>query len=277
MAVNEQTLKFFADFIQKNLGIVYSQTNYFQLEKRLEDVVKIMHYQNVDELFRQAQTGITGHLRQVLLDISTNNETSFFRDPAIYKAIEDKIFPGIVANNPGKTNINVWCCASSFGQEPYSLSILSGEFLQKNPAFGTVSIYASDISENALNRAKAGKYSQLEVQRGLSAQRLIKHFRKDESDHWTVSSEVSQRVKFGRQNLLEPFVQVGPFDLVSCRYVLIYQTDEMKKQIIGKLAKVLAPRGYLILGGTESMFGLSQDFEQVSHSGAIIYQKKSAA
>lgn len=274
MALNEQQLKFFADYILKNLGIVYQSTNYFQLEKRLDDVAKIMHMTNSEELYSKCQIGISGHLKQVLLDIATNNETSFFRDPTVYRAIEEKIIPTIMAMNPQKTSINIWCAASSFGQEPYSLSILASECQQKVPTLPSVSIYASDISENALNRAKAGRYSQLEIQRGLSAQRLIKNFKKDPEDFWIVNSEISKRVRFAKQNLLEPFTNTGPFDLVSCRYVLIYQTEAMKKDIIARITKLIAPGGFLILGGTESMLGLSNEFNQINYEGAIVYQKK---
>ena len=273
MPINDQMLQFFADYIQKNLGIVYPQSNFYQLAKRIEDIAKILGLASAEEFYTKAQQGIQGQMRQVLLDVATNNETSFFRDPQVYKMLFEQIFPELQNLATGK-NVKIWCAASSFGLEPYSLSILSSEYLAKTPSAHEVEIRATDISDQALNRAKSGKYSQLEVQRGLSASRLIKNLTKDEQDYWTIKSEISKRVTFARQNLIEPFLDQGPFDLITCRYVLIYQADAMKKEIIAKLHRCLKPGGYLIMGGTESLIGLSSAFVQISGTGAIAYKKQ---
>ena len=272
--LNETKLKFFADYIQRNLGIVYQSSNFFQLEKRLEDIAKSLNFPDVEELYFKAISGIDEPLKQLLLDSATNNETSFFRDPAIYKAIGDCVFDSWRLHQPRKSMCNIWSCASSFGQEPYSLAMLSDEYSALYPGGPSIQIIASDISDNALTKARSGKYSQLEVQRGLSPQRLVKYFTKDQSDYWELSASVRSKVRFFKQNLLDPFISLGQLDLVMCRYVLIYQTDEKKKEIIAKISKVLAPRGFLALGGAESMIGLSDDFEQLSRFGAILYQKK---
>lgn len=276
MALNSQQLKFFADFIQKELGIVYSHENYFQLEKRILEISKQLQLPSEEALYDKAQSGISGHFRQLLLDVATNNETSFFRDPKIFRAIENHVIPDIVQKFPKLSVIRIWCAASSFGQEPYSLAMLLAEMKVKNPRLPRFEIVATDISQAALNRAKEGKYSQLEVQRGLPAALLAKYFTKSKDDMWTVKPEIRISVQFKTQNLLDPLNGLGQFEIVLCRNVLIYQTESKKKEIIGEVTKRISGQGALILGAAESLLGLSDKFDQVLKEGAVFFSRKAA-
>lgn len=276
MALTEPQLKYFADFIEKHLGIMYAPQVYYQLEQRLEKVAEYLALAGgAAAVFEKAtKEGISGDFKQYLLDISTNNETSFFRDPKVFLSIQDKLLPGLRAAYPSSFSFRVWCAAASFGQEPYSMAMLVNEFLASHPAHPRVEIIATDIAEHALKRCRDAKYTQLEVQRGLPAQRLVKHFEKGEEGFWNLKSEIKRMVDFKKQNLLDPFSSLGKFHIILCRYVLIYQDTAKKKEIVHNLEKMLHPNGYLVFGASESAFGLSQELEQLSLDGAIVYRKK---
>lgn len=274
MALSVSQLKFFADYIQGELGIVYSSDNFFQLEKRLVEISRNLGLPNEEAFFETAQKGISGATKQLLLDVATNNETSFFRDPKAFKAIENHVVPAIRAANPRLSVIRVWCAASSFGQEPYSLAMMFAEMAAKDPLMPRFEIVATDISEAALGRAKEGRYSQLEVQRGLPAPLLIKHFTKTGDDFWVIKPEMRISVQFKKQNLLDPLIVLGDFDLVLCRNVLIYQKEAKKKEIVEQISRRISRGGFLLMGAAESLLGVSEKFEQLVKDGAVFFRKK---
>lgn len=276
MSLSTAQLKLFADFIQKELGIVYSSENYFQLEKRLVEISRQLNMSSVEDVFTKAQNGISGFFKQMLLDVTTNNETSFFRDPKAFKVIENHVIPGVRNAFPHLKVIRIWSAASSFGQEPYSLAMMLHEMSQRDPKLPRFEIVATDISQAALTRAREGKFTQLEVQRGLPAQMLVKHFSKSSDNHWLLKPEIRVAVQFRVQNLLESFGALGDFEVVLCRNVLIYQTDSKKKEIVDNIARRIQPGGFLLLGAAESLLGVSNQFDQVCRDGAVYFQRKGA-
>lgn len=268
-------LKFFADFIEKELGIIYSDQIYYQLQQRLDKVASYLGLTDAEALYVKAvENGITGDFKAYLLDVATNNETSFFRDQNIYNGIENVILPSLKSEFPQSYNYRIWSAAASFGQEPYSIAMLAHEAKQKDPSLPRIEIVATDISDQALKRCKGAEYSQLEVQRGLPAMRLVKYFTKNEESNWKLKPEISSLVDFSKKNLLDGFTLMGKFHIILCRYVLIYQDTEKKKDILNRLIQCLHPKGYLIMGGSESPFGLSNDIEQVNSNGAVYYRRK---
>lgn len=269
--MNDVIFNFFSGFIKEELGIVYNDVNRFGLEKRLEEIKEILQLDSVEHLLGYCQeNGIKGHTKQLLLDSATNNETLFFRDKKVFKLIQDYLIPKFLES--GKSNISVRSLACSRGQEPYSLSIIAEE-CQNDYSF-TMSIDASDISKMVLDYAKQGKYSQLEVQRGLSTKYLIKYFKKNEQDYWQINPDISKRVNFFERNLLDLGSEKSRYDLILCRYVLIYQTVEKRKEIIKNICDLLNSDGVLVLGGTESLIGLSEDFLAERYLDAVCYRKK---
>lgn len=267
-------LLFFAKYIESELGIVYAEHNYFQLQNRLEEITKLLSVDSVEQLYQTAKVGITGQFKQLLLDLATNNETSFFRDPKVFKALENVVLPSFLAGNPPHTELRIWSAASSTGQESLSVSMLIQEWNAKNGKNISFSITATDISERILARAKEAQYSQLEIQRGLPAPYMIKYFKKNEQDRWTASSELTKHIQFKKQNLLEPFLFSKKFHVIFCRNVLIYQSVKSKIEILNRITEMLIPGGYLILGSGESLLGLSGDYIQTASEGAVIYLKK---
>lgn len=271
---NKEILLFFAHYIEKELGIVYSEHNYFQLQNRLEQIAKIMNIPTVEELFSKAKGGIAGNFKTLLLDVATNNETSFFRDPKIFDAIERTFISQFPKNG---TSMKIWSAACSTGQEPISVSILMEEFNKKTSSKVSYFITATDISERVLEKAKNGIYNELEIQRGLSEAQLNQYFQKVDIGLWRISPEVLSKIKYEKVNLKESFVFKDKFHIILCRNVLIYQSVESKKQILSKLVEALEPEGFLVLGAGESLIGISDAFEQVAHDGAILYRKKQKA
>ena len=274
MSLTDQQLKFFADYIEKELGIVYSSVNYFQLEQRIEKIAVYLGLKTSLEVYEKSTNeGIRGDFKQYLLDIATNNETSFFRDPKVFQSIEKTVLPQTLTASPKIMNFRIWCAASSFGQEPYSMAMLVNEFTKKHSNAPRFEILGTDIADHALKRCHEAKYSQLEIQRGLSASRMVQNFSKTDDNFWLLNSEVKKLLQFRKQNLLEPYLGMGMFNLILCRYVLIYQDIERKKSIIAKLERCLVPGGYLVLGASESALGLSDTLVQTNLEGAIAYQK----
>jgi chemotaxis protein methyltransferase CheR len=274
MGLNNLKLRYFADYIEKELGIVYAEQNYFQLEQRLERIAQALGLTGVEAVYEKAVGGIVGDMKALLLDIATNNETSFFRDPKVFKVIEDVILPSLRTKFPAALSFRVWSAASSTGQEIYSVAMLVDEFSQKNPGHPRIDLQATDISDTVLKRAKEGRYTQLEVQRGLAASRLVKFFKKTEDNNWDFRADLRSGVRFSKFNLLDPPAGIGQFHLILCRYVLIYQDSERKKQILNRLVDCLCPGGVIFLGASESALGLTDRLKQVALDGAIYYEKK---
>lgn len=262
--MQREHLQFFAEYIERQLGIVYSPDNFFQLENRLSEILSYFRINSVEDLRRVVETGPPASLRQMLLDTATNNETSFFRDMKIFETVRDFIVPQMQTRRP----LRVWSAASSSGQEAYSLCML---FKESFPAL-PFSILASDISQRMLERVGEGVYSQLEVQRGLPTKYLLQYFSQLADGRWAVNAAIRSHVKTEKINLLSPFPQVGRFDVIFCRNVLIYQRVEKKADIINRLRAQLEPGGFLVLGAGESMIGLSTHFQQHAYRNTIVYQ-----
>lgn len=273
MSLNTEKLKFFADYIEKNIGIVYTDTNYYQLEHRLGEIATQLALKNSDELYQKAlKDGIYGQFSDLLLDLATNNETSFYRDVGVFEAFKSHVVPAIfTANN----QVNMWCAASSTGQEPYSIAMILSELAEDNPIYNNYSFLISDYSERVLNATKNGIYSQLEVQRGLNARQLLKYFDQYEDNKWKIKDSLKKNMTFQRNNLLESWSIFNKLDVIFCRNVLIYQDVENKKKVVAKMHDLLKPNGFLILGSAESLLGVSDNFELVQFERAVFYKKKS--
>jgi len=260
----QEILSSFSKYIESELGIIYSEHNFFQLQNRLEEISRLTGVK-FEFLSDMLSRGEFDQYKQLLIDLSTNNETSFFRDPKVFIALEK-----IIEKFDGQRNFRVWSAACSSGQEAISIAITIKEL---NPSLA-FTIDATDISERILLKAKEGAYSQLEVRRGLSDSHLEEYFRQVGSDRWQVNSEISRHIVFNKLNLIDEFPFKEKFDLVFCRNVLIYQKVEGKIDIINKITESLETGGYLVLGSGESLLGVSNHYEQAFYGDAVVYKKK---
>ena len=271
MKTSMAVLQYFSEVIRKELGIVYLEANYYQLETRLGEVAQLNNCNSIDELYQLMLRGLSPVALRQLFDIATNNETYFYRDPSLFEAIDATI---LAEQKPNGQLFKVWSAACSFGQEIYSLAMLFESKAAKLPnGYG---ILATDVSRRAVTTAATGIYNDLQVQRGLSPALLSRFFTKvnpsEPSSDWQVRPELKRRVRFQEQNLLASFEGLGKFHLILCRNVLIYQSVERKREILSRLYRQLEPHGYLILGSSESLIGLSDDFEMVRTDKAVLYR-----
>jgi chemotaxis protein methyltransferase CheR len=264
-------LAYFAKLIETELGIVYTDKNEFQLQNRLEELVKKQGLSSVGELYELSHSGGALVLKQQLFDLATNNETSFFRDPKYFLAFKNKVLE--MGGDP-LTNfpLKIWSAASSTGQEAVSIGIILNEIKKKYPPSFSYSIRGTDISDKALSKAKSFSYTELETERGLSADLLRDNLSRQDSV-WKVNKCISDNIVFEKLNLLSADYPGGMFHFIFCRNVLIYQTVERKIEILSKLRHCLLPGGYLILGVGESLLGLQQNYETEMIDGAFLYKK----
>ncbi len=197
----------------------------------------------------------------------TTNESFFFRDKIPFDHFRDTIMPGLLAARAAQRRMRIWCAACSTGQEPYSLAMLLKEMSQQVAGW-RIEIISTDISREVLEKAKAGIYSQFEVQRGLPIQLLVKYFTQV-GEMWQVAPEIRAMVQYRTLNLLQDFSQLGTFDVVFCRNVLIYFDQERKIDVLERLARVVEPDGYLVLGAAETVVGLTDTFKPVPDRRAL--------
>lgn len=273
MSENKQIIEFFANYIQNNLGIIYSETNYYQLEHRLEEVARALRFKSIQELYEEAKKGIDKKMKSSLLNIATNNETSFFRDPSLFLALEKSILPDL-AHRPNQSQINIWSAASSSGQEAYSIAMTIDKFKEQTGFFPNFELQLTDVSDRILEKAEQGIYSNLEIERGLDPILKNKYFDLMTDGQWKIKPFIKNELRFKTLNFFEECYGIGPFHIIFCRNVLIYFNIEAKQKVIEKLADSLYPLGYLLLGSAENLLGLSDRFEQLNLNGAIVYQLK---
>ncbi|HLT22437.1 MAG TPA: CheR family methyltransferase [Bacteriovoracaceae bacterium] len=269
---NNELLAFFSKYIERELGIIYSEHNLYQLQNRLEEVIKTLNIPDVSTLYQDVVSNNPRFKKQILLDIATNNETTFFRDTRVFAGIEKLLKNFIKDCETRKEDLKIWSAASSTGQEAVSISMLLEESLEVKHYSIDYSILCTDISERVLKRARAGVFTELEVSRGLPSHFLHKYF-KSENSQWRFNPRIMRKMDFRNQNIKESFAHLGKFHIILCRNVLIYQNVEGKIEILKRLASSLHPGGYLILGAGESLLGLTNDFEQEIIDGAVFYKR----
>jgi chemotaxis protein methyltransferase CheR len=204
----------------------------------------------------------------------TTNETSFFRDAAPFDVLRKNVIPDLLAKRAARKSLNIWCAASSSGQEPYTIAMTLFESIP-NIKDWKINFIASDLSKNMLERSRAGKYSQLEVNRGLPVQMLVKYFKKDGLE-WQIDSRLRELIDFREVNLLNTWPLFQPLDIVFIRNVLIYFDAPTKKEIFRKIRGVMAPDGYLFLGGAETTMNLDDSFARLPMDRSGCYQLKSS-
>ena len=227
---------------------------------------------SLSDLLRDVVSGRNRDLRVAAVDAMTTNETLWFRDTYPFQVLADRLLPEMAAN---KRPIKIWSAASSSGQEPYSMAMTILEVQQKRPGFlPNVSITATDISSTMLDMCRAGVYDNLALGRGLSPERRRTFFEDAGDGKMKVKDNVKRLVNFRPQNLMESYSLLGKFDIIFCRNVLIYFSADMKSKVLNQMAGCLNPGGYLLLGASESLTGLTDRFEMVRCNPGIIYKLK---
>lgn len=261
----------FCHFLRSACGIVLGDNKQYLVNSRLNKLMTDNSISSLLELVNRLEQYPDSRLYAAVVDAMTTNETSWFRDGYPYQFLKEQLLPVAAVEN---RELRIWSAAASSGQEPYSISIVLHEFLRNRD--GPVSrsqIVATDISQRVLREAKEGVFDKMTLDRGISAARLSSYFEPD-GTMWRLKSEIRERVNFREYNLLSSYASLGKFDAVFCRNVLIYFSEETKRDILARIASVLRPGGYLILGGAESMASYSDRFEVVRLKNGLLYQLK---
>jgi chemotaxis protein methyltransferase CheR len=244
----------------------------YLVESRLAPLVRTTGERDITGVVARLRRG-DSEVTELVVDALTTNETSWFRDSHPFQAVTQHVLPELVA--AGARSLTIWSAACSSGQEAYSLAMLLLDWLPLHPGINT-QIVGTDISPRMVERARAGRYSQLEVNRGLPAQYLVKHF--DQAGReWVLRQQVRQMARFERGNLALPPVGVPACDIVFLRNVLIYFDLETKRTVLSQIRRVLKPGGYLLLGGAESTLNLDAAFQRVEFGRAVVFRHTGGA
>lgn len=241
-------------FVRQASGLSLDRGKRYLVEDRLRPVLREANIASLEDLARSLQAAPHSDLARTVAETLTINETSFFRDAALFTQLANDILPDLVARRQGARRLRFWCAGCSSGQEPYSLAMLLDEQARHMRGW-QIEIVATDFSRAMIETAKRGAYSQFEVQRGLPVTHLLRHFRRD-GDLWQIGDHLRARVEFSTRNLVKPFRDLGRFDVVFCRNVLIYYDLETKRDVLKSLGDSLADDGLLVLGAAETVSGL---------------------
>jgi len=243
-------------------GLVLSADKQYLVESRLLPVARKAGLANLGELVTALKLAQDPALMTAIVEAMTTNESFFFRDKMPFEHFRLTIMPALLAARRHTRTIRIWCAAAATGQEPYSLAMCLKE-IETEIAGWRIELLATDLSGEVLEKARAGLYTQFEVQRGLPIQLLVKHFSQT-GDLWQIAANIRAMVRYRQLNLLADFTQLGTFDLVFCRNVLIYFDQETKTDVLNRLARVTAGDGYLVLGAAETVVGLTDRFKMVT-------------
>ncbi len=254
------------DYLRKLLkersGLVLSGDKEYLVESRLLPIARKMGLSSLSELVGKLRAQGAERLIVEVVEAMTTNESFFYRDKIPFDHFRDGIMPSLIKARAGQRRIRIWCAAASTGQEPYSLAMIIRDMAA--PLAGwRIEILATDLSTEVLEKAKAGIYSQFEVQRGLPIQMLVKYFTQD-GEMWELSPEIKAMVQFRPLNLLSDFSHLGTFDVIFCRNVLIYFDQPTKINVLERCARILEPDGFLVLGAAETVVGLTESFKPSS-------------
>lgn len=263
--IRPENYKFLQEHVYNRTGIVLDHDKHYLFESRLMPLVVKHGLASIDELCVLLWRSPDSEISRIAVESMTTNETYFFREPSQYKAIRNVLLPNL--RKEGVKRLRCWSAAASTGQEIYSfaMALLEDGYTDLNPE-----LYGTDFSERVLERARQALYQQIEVSRGLPASYLVKYFTRVGLD-WQLNDSVRKMVSFESIDLRRSMRVLGPFHLVFCRNVLIYFDPETKRRILEDLHGTLLRGGWLLLGGAESMTGMSDLFQTQNAEGVNVY------
>jgi chemotaxis protein methyltransferase CheR len=258
-------IEFIASVLKQRSGLIIGADKAYLVESRLSPLARREGYQNVEALIASMRTRKDESLLAQVTDAMTTNETLFFRDRLPFDQFGEIVLPTLTKSR-AMHDLKILSAACSTGQEPYSLAMQMEELRPQFPRV-SLNIHAIDISKRCLEKASSGLYTQFEVQRGLPITFLVRYFTKTD-ENWRLNAKLRSMVKFSAYNLLDDLRNLGRQDIIFLRNVLIYFDIETKKRILENMANLLAPDGFLFLGSTETVLGVTEVFKPVpGHRG----------
>jgi len=266
--IEPEDYRFLQDYIYRESGIVLDDDKHYLFDARLTPILRSEGLSSVRALCNLLR-GVQGRpVHRRVVEAMTTNETLFFREQHQYEALRTTLIPKLAAARAGTRRLSFWSAAASTGQEAYSVAML---LLDLGYRDWNIQILGTDLNETVLERARTGRYLQIEVNRGLPAAYLIRFFDRHGLE-WQIKEEVRRMVHWQRLDLRSPLLGKGPYDFVFCRNVLIYFDPPTKRRILSEIRKTIASGGYLFLGGAETMADCADLYRRVEVGSAILYQ-----
>lgn len=249
------------DLVRARAGIVLDDEKAYLAEARLRQLARTVGLASAEAVVAQMRAARDPGLVTKVVEAMTTNETSFFRDAHPFEAMQKVLVPELLRKRAAERRLTIWCAASSTGQEPYSIAMTLREHF---PALSgwAVKILATDLSTEVLDKARSGRYTQLEVGRGMPQPLLDKYFEPD-GPGYVVRDTLRKMIEFRQYNLLSEVLPIGGVDILFIRNVLIYFDLPTKYAILDRAKAALKPDGYLFLGGTETTWNLHDGFARV--------------
>ncbi len=270
MTLSANDFKYISQLVRERSAIVLDVGKEYLVESRLAPLAKIEGLDSVEAVINAVRKNPRGPLVEKVVEAMTTNETLFFRDKHPFESLREEVLPEVIERNKDTKSLSIWCAASSSGQEPYTVCMTLREHFPELKDWN-ITFIASDLSKHMLERTRAGAYSQLEVNRGLPAKYLVKYFVK-EGATWQVKPELREMLDLREVNLCKPWLGLPKFDIVMIRNVLIYFDADTKREIMGKIRKLLNPGGVMFLGGSETTINIDDEFERVRKGPTWVYK-----
>ncbi|MBN2062674.1 MAG: protein-glutamate O-methyltransferase CheR [Deltaproteobacteria bacterium] len=276
--VNPDEIRILSDYIHKISGIFLDINKGYLIETRLNTLAQEEGCSSFFHLYMKAKNDSSKNIERKIIDRMTTNETLFFRDMSPFEMFQYKIIPelidrrSVVSAGSLPTHLRIWSAACSTGQEVYSIAMVLKEMLRDIGKYN-IRLLGTDISDAAIARASYGHYNRFEIDRGLEKKFLNKYF-KDEGNRWKIRDDIRAMATFKKINLMDSFSGLGKFDVIFCRNVAIYFTPEDRNKLFEKIAHIMEPDGYLIIGSTESLTGVSPQFVPQRHLRSVFYRLK---
>lgn len=268
--ITDQEFDAIRNLLLARSAIVLEGSKRYLVESRLAPLVKKLNLNSFAELIAQLRSGTEHALYRQIVEAMVITESSFFRDHHPFDALRKSVIPDLINRRRAERRLFIWCAACATGQEPYSIALLLREHFPELAGW-KISLLASDLSREMIERARSGLYKQIEVNRGLPAALLVKYFEQNGTD-WQADGAIRDMVEFQEINLAQPWPNLPRMDLILIRNVMIYFGVETKKAILSRAANLLRPDGYLLLGGAETPLNLVDSFRRVEPIKAGLYQ-----
>lgn len=270
MTLRPDSFAFVRHLLRERCGVVLEDNKAYLVTARLGPVVRRLGLPSVDDLIGKLRSDPANPLHRDVVEALVTTETSFFRDVHPFETLKNEVIPSLLERRRPVRSLSLWSAACSSGQEPYSLAMLLKEHF---PQLGgwSVSILGSDVSDAMVTRAMEGTFSQLEVNRGMPARMLTRYFERD-GVRWKVRDEIRSLVRFRTINLVEPLPPLPRMDIIFLRNVLIYFDEPTRRSILERILRVLAPDGYLFVGGAETMIGYTDLLERERIGNTSVYR-----
>ncbi len=270
--IKPDEIQLISKYVYSVSGIHIEASKAYLLETRLGRLLEAENCASYGDFYHKAKADGTKALEKKIVDAITTNETLFFRDASPFELLKHKILPEVIDKHAAKSMVSpirIWSAACSTGQEVYSIAIVLKELLGNTPV--KFNLTGTDLSDAAVKQASYGSYNKFEIERGLPRERLQRYFTAD-GGNWKIKDQIRAMASFRKFNLMHPFTGLGKFDIIFCRNVAIYFTLEDRKKLFAKIADVLEPDGFLIIGSTESLTGVCPRFVPKRHLKSIFYQ-----